>query len=167
MEEETLPSPSPIIPLFLLSSQLSRPTRAKMLAYTQANWPMRSCSGLESYLGSRCTTRYWVRGGGTLVCCPVLQILTLLYPIKCHFSHPFSNLASKNPYLFSDPDLEVVTKCNITCLHKNRNYVVIAEVKTKRKRCLNIHLEFTYYTFFLIYLELERRTYRCTTVVPL
>ena len=30
------------------------------------------------------------------VCCPVLQILTLSQTQKCHFSRPFSELASKN-----------------------------------------------------------------------
>ena len=40
------------------------------------------------------------------VCRPVLQILTLSFrQKKIHFPHPFS-------------DLEVVTKSNITCLHK-------------------------------------------------
>ena len=36
-----------------------------------------------------------------------IQILTLFQTKKCHFSHPFS-------------DLEVVTKLNITCLHKTK-----------------------------------------------
>ena len=33
--------------------------------------------------------------GGTPVCRPVLQILTLFQTNKCHFSNPFSDLASK------------------------------------------------------------------------
>ena len=32
---------------------------------------------------------------------------------------------------------------------KNRNYAVIAEIKTATKRFLNLHFEFIYYTFFL------------------
>ena len=135
MEEETLPSPSPIIPLFLLSSQLSRPTRAKMLAYTQANWPMRSCSGLESYLGSRCTTRYWVRGG-TLVCCPVLQILTLLYPIKCHFSHPFSYLASKIPTYFQTQTWRWSQNATLHVYIKTEIMLSLLRLKPKEKDVL-------------------------------
>ena len=36
------------------------------------------------------------------VCRPVLQILTLFQTKKCHFSHPFSDLASKHLCPFSD-----------------------------------------------------------------
>ena len=49
---------------------------------------------------------------------------------------------------------------------QNRNYVIIAEIKTVTKRFLKILFEFTYYTFFLIHLELKRQTLWYTTVVP-
>ena len=42
---------------------------------------------------------------------------------------------------------------------QNRNYVIIAEIKTATKRFLKIHFEFAYYIFFLIHLELKRRTH--------
>ena len=69
------------------------------------------------------------------VCRPVLQILTLFQIKKCHFPHPFS-------------DMEVVTKRNITRLHKTEINVIIAEIKTATKRFLEIHFEFEYYTSF-------------------
>ena len=49
---------------------------------------------------------------------------------------------------------------------QNRDYVIIAEIKTATKRFLKIHFEFAHYTFFLIHVELKRRTHRYTTVVP-
>ena len=69
------------------------------------------------------------------VCRPVLQILTLFQIKKCHFPHPFS-------------DMEVVTKRNITRLHKTEINVIIAEIKTATKRFLEMHFEFEYYTSF-------------------
>ena len=48
---------------------------------------------------------------------PVLQILTLFQTKKCHFPHPFL-------------DMEVVTKRNITRLHKTEINVIVAQNKT-------------------------------------
>ena len=33
------------------------------------------------------------------VCCPFLQILTAISDLKCHFAHPFSDLALKKLFL--------------------------------------------------------------------
>ena len=33
------------------------------------------------------------------VCCPFLQILTAISDLKCHFAHPFSDLAFKKLFL--------------------------------------------------------------------
>ena len=52
---------------------------------------------------------------------------------KCHFSHWFS-------------DLVVVTKRNITCLHKPE-IVIIAEIKTATKRFLKIHFELHFLSY--------------------
>ena len=68
------------------------------------------------------------------VCRLVLRILTLFEPKKCHFPHPFSDLASKNSYPFSD--LEVVTKRNKR-VYIDRNYVIFAEIRTPTKRFLS------------------------------
>ena len=43
--------------------------------------------------GGGCIPIPGILGGG--VCHPVLQMLTLFRTKKCHFSHPFSDLASK------------------------------------------------------------------------
>ena len=48
---------------------------------------------------------------------PVLQILTLFQTKKCHFPRPFL-------------DMEVVTKRNITRLHKTEINVIVAQNKT-------------------------------------
>ena len=45
------------------------------------------------------------------------------------------------------------------------NYVIIAEIRNSNKK-ISIYFELTYNTFFLIHLELKRRTHPCTTVVP-
>ena len=75
------------------------------------------------------------------VCRPVLQILTLFQTKKYHFPHPFS-------------DPEVVTKRNITCLHKTEIMSSLVRLKLQQKKAiLN-----SCYTFFLIPLELKRRT---------
>ena len=74
---------------------------------------------------------------------------------KMSFSTPVFKPGLQNPYPFSD--LEVVTKRNITCLHKTRNYVIIAQIKTATKRFLKMRFEFAYYTSFLIYMELKRQ----------
>ena len=42
------------------------------------------------------------------VCRPHLQIQTQFQTKKCHFPHPSSDLASKNPYPFSDLTLYVI-----------------------------------------------------------
>ena len=45
------------------------------------------------------------------------------------------------------------------------NYVIIAEIRNSNKK-ISIYFELTYNTFFLIHLELKRRSHPCTTVVP-
>ena len=62
------------------------------------------------------------------MCRPVLQILTLFQTKKCHFPHPFS-------------DLEMVTKRNITCLHKTEIMSSLLRLN-RSKRFLEIHFEF-------------------------
>ena len=64
------------------------------------------------------------RGGGVYfweflvgVCRPVLQILTLFQTKTCHLPHQFL-------------DMEVVTKRNITRLHRTETNVIVAENKT-------------------------------------
>ena len=84
------------------------------------------------------------------MCRPVLQILTLFQTKKYHFPHPFS-----------DPD--VVTKRNITCLHKTEIMSSLVSLKLQQKKAISNSC----YTFFLIPLELKRRTRWYTTVVPL
>ena len=70
---------------------------------------------------------------------------------KCHFSHWFS-------------DLVVVTKRNITCLHKPEIMSSLLKLKPQQKDFLK---SISNYTFFLIHLELKRRTHWYTNVVPL
>ena len=62
---------------------------------------------------------------------------------KCHFSHWFS-------------DLVVVTKRNITCLHKPEITSSLLRLKPQQKDFLK---SISNYTFFLIHLELKRRTH--------
>ena len=81
------------------------------------------------------------------MCRPVLQILSLFQTKKCYFPHPFS-------------DLEMVTKHNITCLHKTE--IMSSLLRLKPPQTSN-----SCYTFFLIPLELKRRTRWYTIVVPL
>ena len=69
---------------------------------------------------------------------------------KCHFSHWFS-------------DLVVVTKRNITCLNKPEIMSTLLKLKQQQKDFLK---SISNYTFFLIHLELKRRTHWCTNVVP-
>ena len=69
------------------------------------------------------------------VCRPVLQILTLFQTKKCHFSHPFSDLASK----------KLCPPLLLTAVGQNTN----------KKLFLKIHFEFAYFSFFLIHLELK------------
>ena len=64
------------------------------------------------------------------MCRPVLQILSLFQTKKCYFPHPFS-------------DLEMVTKHNITCLHKT-------EIMTSLLRLKPPQTSNSCYTFFLI-----------------
>ena len=52
-----------------------------------------------------------------------IQILTLFQTKKCHFSHPFS-------------DLEVVTKLNITCLHKTKIMSSLLRLKPQQRDLL-------------------------------
>ena len=79
----------------------------------QPNQPNSSCAIMFlSYFPEGFSRKFLVG-----MCHPVLQILTLFQTKKCYFPHPFS-------------DLEMVTKHNITCLHKTEIYVVITEIKT-------------------------------------
>ena len=52
-----------------------------------------------------------------------IQILTLFQTKKCHFPHPFS-------------DLEVVTKLNITCLHKTKIMSSLLRLKPQQRDLL-------------------------------
>ena len=52
-----------------------------------------------------------------------IQILTLFQTKKCHFPHPFS-------------DLEVVTKLNITCLHKTKIMPSLLRLKSQQRDLL-------------------------------
>ena len=87
------------------------------------------------------------------MCRPVLQILSLFQTKQCYFPHPFS-------------DLEMVTKHNITCLHKTEIMSSLLILKPQQKDFLK-SISNSYYTFFLTPLELKRRTHSYTTVVPL
>ena len=69
------------------------------------------------------------------VCRPVLQILTLFQRKKCHFSHPFSDLASK----------KLCPPLLLTAVDQNTN----------KKLFLKILFEFAYFSFFLIHLEFK------------
>ena len=42
-----------------------------------------------------------------------------------------------------------------------RNYIIINSIRTPTKGFLKIHLEFAYYSFFLIHLELKRQIRSC------
>ena len=72
------------------------------------------------------------------VCRPVLQILTLFQTKKYHFPHPFS-------------DLEVVTKRNITCLHKTEIMSSLERLKRQQKYFLksisNSHITLSFPSF--------------------
>ena len=112
----------------------------------QPNQPNSSCAIMFlSYFPEGFSWEFLVR-----VCRPVLQILTLFQTKKYHF-----------PYPFSDP--EVVTKRNITCLHKTEIMSSLVRLKLQQKKAISNSC----YTFFLIPLELKRRTRWYTTVVPL
>ena len=82
------------------------------------------CPDIRAYVPGRSSTEFLVG-----VCRPVLQILTLFQTKKCHFSHPFSDLASKIHHPFSDLAF--------------KNYVIITLIRTATK------LEFAYFSFFL------------------
>ena len=79
------------------------------------------------------------------VCRPVLRILTLFQTKKCHFPHPFSDLASKIYTRFQ-------TRRSHKTQHKHWHETEIMSLSAT-KRFLKIHFEFAYYTFFLIQLE--------------
>ena len=101
----------------------------------QPNQPNSSCAIMFlSYFPEGFSRKFLVG-----MCRPVLQILTLFQTKKCHFPHPFS-------------DLEMVTKRNITCLHKTE--IMSSLLRLKLQQTSN-----SYYTFFLISLELKRRTH--------
>ena len=77
---------------------------------------------------------------------------TSFRPKKCHFPHPFSDLASKL-------HTRVVTKHNTIHVCTEINYVIIADIKIATKRLLKIPRQnpFRFRIFhFLIYLELKR-----------
>ena len=132
--------------LSLLLPYLSyRERKEKLLMYH----PNLSCAIMFlSYFPERFSRKFLVG-----MCRPVLQILTLFQTKKCHFPHPFS-------------DLEMVTKRNITCLHKTEIMSSLLRLKPQQKDFLK-SISNSYYTFFLIPLELKRRTHWYTTVVPL
>ena len=69
------------------------------------------------------------------VCRPVLQILTLFQRKKCHFSHPFSDLASK----------KLCPPLLLTAVDQNTN----------KKLFLKIHFELVYFSFFLTHFGIE------------
>ena len=107
-----------------------RESKEKLLMYQ----PSSSCSIMFlSYFPEGFSRKFLVG-----MCHPVLQILTLFQTKKCYFPHPFS-------------DLEMVTKHNITCLHKTE--IMSSLLRLKLQQTSN-----SYYTFFLISLELKRRT---------
>ena len=81
------------------------------------------------------------------VCRSVLQILTLFQTKKCHFSHPFSDLASKIHIRFQT----CRRSQNATCLFTKTeiNYIIIWLLRLERQQndFLIIHFEFTLYGF--------------------
>ena len=105
--------------LFLLYVSY-RESKEKLLMYQ----PNSSCAIMFlSYFPEGFSWEFLVR-----VCRPVLQILTLFQTKKYHFPHPFS-------------DPEVVTKRNITCLHKTEIMSSLLRLN-RSKRFLEIHFEF-------------------------
>ena len=115
----------------------------------QPNQPNSSCAIMFLLYFPEGFSRKFLVG----MCRPVLQILTLFQTKKCHFPHPFL-------------DLEMVTKRNITCLHKTEIMSSLLRLKPQQKDFLK-SISNSYYTFFLTPLELKRRTHSYTTVVPL
>ena len=77
------------------------------------------------------------------VCRPVLQILTLFQTKKLSFSTTVFSPALYNPFPFSD--LAYAGRLSLLRLERKQN------------RFLKSHLEFAYYPFFLIHLELKRK----------
>ena len=63
---------------------------------------------------------------------------------KMSFSTPVFRPDLYNPYSFSD--LEEVTKRNMH-VYKDRNYIIITEIRAPTKDFLIIHFEFTLYGF--------------------
>ena len=111
-----------------------RDSKEKLLMYR----PNLSCAIMFlSYFPEGFSWEFLVR-----VCRPVLQILTLFQTKKYHFPHPFS-------------DPKVVTKRNITCLHKTEIMSSLVRLKLPQKKPFRIHVTLS---FFLIPLELKRRT---------
>ena len=84
------------------TEQGSFPTRSRTQIQALLTWcPPHLISNGKCMDAFRGTDRSLISPWGVLlgilggVCRPVLQILPLLQTKKCHFSHPFSDLASK------------------------------------------------------------------------
>ena len=117
---------NPIMTKFKLSLLLPyvsyRESKEKLLLYQ----PSSSCAIMFlSYFPEGFSWEFLVG-----MCRPVLQILSLFQTKQCYFPHPFS-------------DLEMVTKHNITCLHKTE--IMSSLLRLKPQQTSN-----SYYTFFLI-----------------
>ena len=81
------------------------------------------------------------------------------------FSKSWPYFRPKNIIFHTLPfsDLEVITKRNITCLHKTEIMSSLVRLKLQQKKAIsNFMLHFLSYSF-----ELKRRTRWYTTVVPL
>ena len=98
-------------------------------------------------------TRGW---GGVL-----LGILGGAVPPGSQNPGPILDQKMSFPHWFSD--LEVVTKRNITCSHKPEIMSPLLRLKPQQKDFLK---SISNYTFFLIHLELKRRTHWYTNVAP-
>ena len=99
------------------------------------------------------------------VCCLVLQILILLQTKKCHFPHPFSDLASI--FLTCFQTWRRSQNATQSCLQRQTLcHSCITEIRTPTKGFLKILFQFTYYSFSLIHMEWKRQEHSCITVVP-
>ena len=99
------------------------------------------------------------------VCHLVLQILILLHTKKCHFPHPFSDLASIILTYFQT--WRRSQNATYSCLQRQKLcHSCITEIRTPTKGFLKILFEFTYYSFSLIHMEWKQQVHSCTTVVP-
>ena len=80
--------------------------------------------------------------------------------------------SSPNPDPISDEKMSFSTSVfrpgggHKTQQHKTEIMSSLLRLKPQQKKVLKIHFEFSYYTFFLMDLELKRRTHWYITVVP-